>query len=94
MLGDHCCLNASSGSHLVSRRDLHLGRNTDLGFGSILVVILSRLTLSTIVGIIVPESFHRQILVFFFFNKDLINFNFGGQWMIPWEKSHRFLAPP
>ena len=92
MLGDRCCLNASLGSHLVSRRDLHLGRNTDLGVGSVLVVILSRLTLSTIVGIIVPDSFHRQILGFF--NKDLINFNFGGQWMIPWEKSHRFLAPP
>lgn len=48
----------------MSRRDLHLGRNMDLGFGSVLVVILSRLTLSTIVGIIVLESFHRKILGF------------------------------
>jgi len=64
VLGDGCCLNASSGSHLVSSRDLHPGRNMDLGFGSVLVVILSRLTLNTIVGIIVLESFHRKILRF------------------------------
>lgn len=61
MLGDCYPLNTSSVSHLVSCRNLHLGRNMDLGFVSVLVVILSRLTLSTIVGIIVLESYYGEI---------------------------------
>lgn len=60
MLDDPCCLNASPVSHPVSCRDLHLGRNMTLRFGSVLAVILSwlnRLTVSAIVEIIVLESY-------------------------------------
>lgn len=63
MLGHRCPLNASLVSRLVSSRDLHLGRSIDLGFGSVLVIILSKLTwlvLSTVVEIIL-ESYYGEI---------------------------------
>lgn len=63
MLGHRCPLNAYLVSHLVSGRDLHLGRSIDLGFGSVLVIILSKLTwlvLSTVVEIIL-ESYYGEI---------------------------------
>lgn len=47
----------------MSCRDLHLGRNMDLAFGSVLVVILSKPTrlILSIIAEVVLDSYYGEI---------------------------------